>query len=411
MAIDDLFQLSRRYIDTKIKPYQRDFLKTNPFKHRLSILKGQRGTGKTTLIVQHLLNSVNQNKLSSEILYIPTDHFLLSGRALFEIAEEFSLSGGKWIAFDEIHKYPNWSMELKSIYDTFPDLMILASGSSALRIHQASYDLSRRAINYSIRGFSFREYLEIKTNQVFSPVTLTEILNNHEYITDSIVKQSAAVQHKILAEFKQYLKTGYYPYFLEINDTGLYFITIEQNIHTILESDLSVLYPELTGNSIKKIRQLLTFIASHVPFTPNMQKLKNILEIGDERTLKTYLKYLEEAELIKQIPSSSRKLHKLEIPEKIYLDNTNQLYAISANMENVGTIREIFFANMLSYKHKLTVPKMGDFLIDDQILLEIGGKNKDFHQIKDSSNAYLICDDIEFGFKNKIPLWLFGFLY
>src|SRR3990167_1805904 len=366
-TIEDLFQLSRRYLETKQKPYHRAFLKTHPFKHRLSILKGQRGTGKTTLIVQHLLNAAAGNVVSHDILYIPADHFLLSGRSLYEIAEQFSLLGGKWIAFDEIHKYPNWSMELKSIYDTFPSLMVLASGSSALKVHQGSHDLSRRAIVYSVRGLSFREYLEMTTKATFPVLTLLELLAKHESIAHVIAKQIAGLERKILAEFKQYLKMGYYPYFLEMHDFSLYLMTLEQSVHATLETDLAEIHPELTGNSLRKIKQLLTFIASHVPFTPNFQQLKGILEIGDERTLKIYFKYLEEAELIRQLMRSSQKLRKLNIPEKIYLDNTNQLYAISPAAQNSGTIREIFFANMLSSQHELAAPKKGDFLVDNII--------------------------------------------
>lgn len=410
MNIDDLFQLSQRYIETKTKPYRRDFLKSNPFRHRFSILKGQRGIGKTTLIIQHLLDMTQNDPLSHDILYIPADHFLLSNRPLYEIAEAFNLLGGKWIAFDEIHKYENWSMELKSIYDTFPDLCLLASGSSALEIHTGSHDLSRRAIVYNISGLSFREYLEINLQEEFASYRLEEILHNHVAITTAILNRLANDKRKILNEFKEYLKTGYYPYFFELNDASLYFITLEQNVHTTLDSDLAEIHPELTGNSIRKIKQLLTFIAAHVPFTPNLQELKKTLEIGDERTLKLYFKYLEEAGLIRQLMSSSRKLHKLEIPEKIYLENTNQLYAISAQ-QNVGTLREVFFANMLSYQHDITAPKKGDFLINDEFLFEIGGKNKDFTQIQKTASSYLACDDIELGINNKIPLWLFGFLY
>ena len=408
--INDLYLLSRRYLEIKNKPYIRDVTdKQNCFKHRLSILVGQRGVGKTTLIIQHLLDQAKNNALDTKILYVPSDHFLLGELSLYEIADTFSKLGGKIIAFDEIHKYANWSKELKSIYDTFPELRIIASGSCALEIYKGSHDLVRRSAVYSINGLSFREYLNLAHKLSFSKYSLDEILNYHQEKTVSILL--AIKEQKILTLFKEYLHSGYYPYFLEINDQDVYFMTLEQNFHTIIESDLAAIYPSLTGNSIRKIKHLLNFIASAVPFTPQMSKLKNIIDVGDERTLKEYLKYLEDAGLIRMVMSASNKLHKIEVPEKIYLDNPNQFYAICKHNQNIGTVRETFFLNMLSHDHEVTAPKGGDFLIDNKIVFEIGGKNKDSAQIKNIEKAFLAIDDIEHGVGQKIPLWLFGFLY
>jgi len=196
-----------------------------------------------------------------------------------------------------------------------------------------------------------------------------------------------------------------------VNDKAIYYLLVEQNLHTTIESDLVAIYPSLTGNRVRKIKQLLSFIARSVPFTPNWSKLKSILEIGDLRTLKTYFKYLEDAEVVQTVPKATKKMQKLEAPEKIYLNNPNQMYALSYDQHNTGTVRETFFLNMLSTRHEVTLPMRGDFLVENLYLFEIGGRKKSFHQLEKNENAYLACDDIESGIGAKIPLWLFGFLY
>lgn len=408
MDLTEYYSLSQLYLTTHNEAYRRNTLPDTLFSNRLSVLVGQRGVGKTTLIVQHLLSLVQEDVLNPKILYVPADHFLLGNVSLYEIAEHFGQLGGEVIAFDEIHKYAHWSSELKSMYDTFPSLQIIASGSSALEIYKGSHDLTRRAIVHEIVGFSFREYLELSLGTHFEAYSLETLLQQHESFSRDIVHQLENQHQKVLVQFKQYLKTGYYPYAHELKDPKLYWITLEQNIHTTIDSDLSAIFPALTGASIRKLKQLLSFIASAVPFVPNLQKLKQLLHIGDERTLKNYLKYLEDARLIRQLKAASSKLQQLEIPEKIYLDNPNQLYAISNERENRGTVRELFFLNMLSYQHEVSAPKQGDFLIDHSSLFEIGGKNKKKPLEK---NIFLVCDDIEYGARTKIPLWLFGFLY
>ena len=411
MDINELYPLSRQYLETKYQPYQRKALQETVFQHRLSILLGQRGVGKTTLIVQYLRDAAQQDILSQKILYIPSDHFLLGSTSLYEIAEQFQHLGGKIIAFDEIHKYAHWSKELKSIYDTFPNLQVIASGSSALAIHQGTHDLTRRAIVHEIFGLSLREYLELELNIPLERYSLEDLISQHETISRTICQQLLGKKRKILSEFKNYLQAGYYPYARELKTPELYWMTLEQNIHTTLESDLAAIFPSLTGSSIRKLKHLLSFIAANVPFVPNMQKIKQMLNIGDERTLKNYLKYLEDARLIRQLKPASKKFHQLEAPEKIYLDNPNQLYAISGAQENIGTIRELFFLDMLSVQHQISAPKQGDFLVDQSLLFEIGGKNKTMPSRDSSQKMLLACDDIEQGAGVKIPLWLFGFLY
>ena len=409
--LDELRKLSLNFLKTKNSPYRRYFIQTHPFKHRLSILLGQRGIGKTTTLVQFLLDSASQDLFDSSILYVQADHFLVGNSSLYEIAEEFQAMGGKTIAFDEIHKYPNWSQELKSIYDTFPNLTVVASGSSSLQMYKGSHDLARRAIKYKMVGLSFREFLELDLGIQFKAHSLTDVMDNHVTLASNIIEMLEDKQLKILPLFKRYLKCGYYPYFFELPNEELFYITLEQNLHATIEGDLAAIYPHLTGASINKLKQLLIFIAKAAPFTPNWNSIKDALEIGDVRTLKTYFKYLDDASLIRSLVKGHHKLNHISSPEKVYLDNPNQKCALSLGDHNRGTEREIFFLDMLSLNHQVTLPLKGDFLVDGKYLFEIGGKKKSFSQLAGEKNAFLACDDSESGFGSKIPLWLFGLLY
>ena len=410
--IEDLFRLSQNFIRINKKEYVRYFLKKNPLKNRFSIIVGQRGVGKTTAMIQHVISAYRNDIFTNKALYIQADHFLVGSHSLYEIAEEFYNLGGEMICFDEIHKYPNWSAELKSIYDTFPKLTIVASGSSALEIYRGSRDLSRRAVVLRMFGMSFREFIEFELGIDLKSSGLDDITRNHQRIADSIITSVEKKGKKVLALFKSYLEHGYYPYFREYKNRELFYLTLEQNVHTTLESDLIAIYPSLSGNSVKKIKKLLTIIASSVPFTPDLKKLKSMLDVGDERTLKTYIRYLEDAGIILTISKGGRGLRQLEKPEKIYLNNTNLIHAISAGMPaEIGNMRETFFLNVTGAFHKVSSPAHGDFLVDGKYVFEIGGKNKDFSQIRDIKKSFLAIDNIEIGIGNKIPLWVFGFLY
>ncbi|MBI5346187.1 MAG: AAA family ATPase [Chlamydiae bacterium] len=412
--LDNFKQLSHQFLTIKNSPYKRYLIRSTNFNAtRLSLVVGQRGVGKTTTLVQSLLANVKGDLFSDKILYVQADHFQMGSNTLYEIAEEFLAYGGKWIAYDEIHKYPDWSKELKSIYDTFPKLQVLASGSSAMQINKSSHDLSRRAVRYNLRGLSFREYLEISYNMELKSYKLNEICENHARISAEIIDAVNNFDLKIIPLFQHYLKFGYYPYFNELQkNEDLYRITLEQNIHTIIESDLSAIFPSLTGNSIRKIKQLLIFIADSVPLTPNFKKISDVLEVGDDRTLKTYFKHLEDAGLIRSLFKATDKFNRFETPEKIYLDNPNQLFTISTlNDSEIGTVRETFFLSMLPNHRSVTFPQNGDFLVDKKYCFEIGGKNKGFEQLKAAQNSYVVSDNIEHGAGRRIPLWLFGFLY
>jgi predicted AAA+ superfamily ATPase len=410
--IDNLFKLSRQFLRNYNRPYKRYFLHQYPLENRFSIIIGPRGTGKTTAIIQHLLSKYDDDFFTREALYVPVDHFIIAGHNLYGIAEEFHNLGGECICFDEIHKWGNWSGEIKSIYDSFPKLRIIASGSSAIAIQRGSHDLSRRAVVYRMTGLSFREYIDLVLDISSKPLSLEFILEQHEKSTANIIESVESAGAKILALFKEYLRFGYFPYFQEFKDESIYHITLEQSIHTTIESDLLAVYPELSGRSIQKLKKLLTVISESVPFVPDLKRLKKLVEIGDERTLKNYLKYLEDGGTIILLPKRGTGLKGMAKPEKIYLNNPNQIYAISnKGKENIGNIRETFFAGMLGGIHRISVPKRGDFFVEGSYTFEIGGRNKGFEQIRDIPDSYLAIDDIEMGIGNKIPLWLFGFLY
>lgn len=395
---------SKKFLQRNNLPYQRYFIKNNKIKHRLTIITGQRGIGKTITIVQYMQQ---HKKLKS--LYVSMDSFIVGDLSMYEIAEQFEIDGGKLLCFDEIHKYSNWSQELKTIYDSFPNLQIVASGSSALEINKGSHDLSRRAHILKMEGMSFKEFLELSLNIQLPQLNMEDIIGNHENIAFEIVNMLEKEDKKILPLFKRYCKVGYYPYFLSVNDDEVFFDMLKENVNISISNDLLFVYPSLDGNSIKKLKLLLNIIMESVPFVPVIEKLKTQLDIGDGRTLKEYFIKLEDAGILKLLmKASSKGLSKLEKPEKIYLNNTNLLNI--ANCE-IGTVRETFFINTLSVANTVTYPKKGDFLVDNKYLFEIGGRNKGFDQIKDIENSFVAYDDVEIGYKNKIPLWLFGFLY
>jgi predicted AAA+ superfamily ATPase len=410
--IEDLFGLSQNFLTIYNRKYVRYFIKSNPLQNRFSIIVGQRGVGKTTAIIQFILKSFESDLFTSKALYVPTDHFLVANQPIYEIAEQFYNLGGELICFDEIHKYADWAGELKSIHDTFPKLKIIASGSSALEIYRGSHDLSRRAVVYRMFGMSLREYIELTTDLELKSFTLEEIIKNHPVIALEITKILERKKKKILALFREYLEYGYYPYFLDYKDKRLFYLTLEQNIRTTLENDLMAIYPSLTGNTVKKLKKLLAVIAASVPFTPDLKKIKTLLDIGDERTLKTYLKYLEDAGVILTVSKNGRGLRSLGKPEKIYLNNPNLIQAlVGSSQTNRGTIRETFFLNMIQNLYEVSLPARGDFRVGEKYTFEVGGRKKTFEQIKDLPDSYLAVDDLEVGIRNRIPIWLFGFLY
>ncbi|MDO9583763.1 MAG: AAA family ATPase [Desulfomicrobium sp.] len=409
--LDDLFSLSQTLIRVRNRPYRRPIFEDALLGGRFHIIIGPRGVGKTTVMIQHLLGRCGGDVFTRKGLYVQADHFLVARSSLYEIADEFQKYGGEIICFDEIHKYPSWSMELKSMADTFPGLKIIASGSSALEIARGSHDLSRRALVMRMRGLSFREYLGMVHGLEHGRLALEDLTGDHERTAERIVGELERGGHKVLALFTKYLACGYYPYFLEYPDTAQFHLTLTQQVQATLEVDLPAIHPGLGGASIRKVRKLLAVVAGLVPFTPDMKALKGLLEIGDERTLKTYLGFLEDAGILLTVSKRDKGLRAMEKPEKIYLHNPNLYHALSGgSAAGKGAIRETFFLNMLQADHAVRVAPKGDFLVDGRLTFEIGGKGKDGGQIKGVENAWLALDNIEIGMGRRIPLWMFGFL-
>ena len=385
------------YLKNTSIDFKRYMHKSFDMNEKLIGIIGSRGVGKTTFILQYLkeLNVPFEKKL-----YFSADHFQAINYSLYEIAEEFSKQGGEILAIDEIHKYPNFEMELKSIYDTF-DIKVIFSGSSALTLEHAKVDLSRRAILYRVNGMSFREFLEYETGKEFESFSLENILKNHTTIAFEINERIKPFEY-----FKKYLEYGYYPFYKENRNN--YNQKLLEIVNVVLESDLPLIF-NIEPKNIFKLKRLLSLLCQSKPYELNISKLSTKIEIN-RNTLYNYLHYLEAGSLTKMIKQVSKGDGILTKPEKLYLNNTNLNFSYCEERD-IGTLREQFLVNQLHLKHSIHYSKIGDFLIDKKYIVEVGGKNKSFNQIKNIENSFVISDDIEIGFGNKIPLWLFGFLY
>lgn len=384
-------------VDTSFVRGMIDKLKTNA---RMIGIKGSRGVGKTTLLLQYI-KLLLQNDINSS-LYVSLDDLWFSENRLTGLVDAFAKRGGKFLFLDEVHKYPNWSLELKNIYDDFPGLKIFFTGSSLLEMHNSRADLSRRAIVYNMQGMSFREYLALETGYHFDTFSLEDILSNHETLSREIVSKIKPLQY-----FPLYLQKGFYPFYLEGQD--FYYHRLEEIINMILETELPQLR-NLNTAYIIKIKQLLLVISESSPFVPNISKLSNRIGINRE-TLNSYLHYLGESNLIFSAYKNARGISALQKPDKIYLENSNLMYALNYKNVNIGNVRETFFVNQLKNKYLIEISKKTDFIVEGHFSFEIGGKNKPLSQTTDIPNAYIASDNIEYGYGNKIPLWLFGFLY
>lgn len=367
---------------------------------RLIGIKGARGIGKTTLLFQYIqLNLANELE---HTLYASLDSFWFTTNSLSDLIATFEKRGGKYLFLDEVHKYPNWAQELKNAYDEYPQLKIVFTGSSALEILNARADLSRRAVVYEMQGFSFREYLCVETGRSFDSYSLQELLTNHMRIAQQITTHIKPLQY-----FDSYLKFGYYPFYRE--QPELYDHKLSEVIHMILEIEL----PQLRGIEnayIIKLKQLLVAIATSVPFIPNVSKLSEKIQIN-RTTLLAYLHYLDEIRLTNNLFRETKGISKLQKPLKIYLENTNLIYNLAPKNANEGNLRETFFRNQVGFVNSIQYTEKGDFLIDEMYTVEIGGKSKTHKQLKEISNSFVVADAIEIGYQNKIPLWVFGFLY
>jgi hypothetical protein len=399
-TIEQLNEQYRKLIKLTPVGLERSLMQEINWNSRLIGIKGSRGVGKTTLMLQYIKKNLSRNL--NETLYLSLDSIWFAENSLLELADNFSKQGGKYLFLDEVHKYRNWSQELKNIYDSYPELKVVFTGSSLLDILNARADLSRRAVIYNIQGLSFREFIQLKTNIQLPIYSLAEIINNHEEIVSAILEKI-----KPLIYFNEYLKFGYYPFYFE--QTDLYYHKIREINNMILEIELPLLRGvEITY--IHRVKQLLYIISQSVPFVPNVSKLSE--KIGIQRgTLLNYFHYLDEVKLTKNLFKEARGISKLQKPLKIYLENTNLMYALGIENVNQGNLRETFFANQLAHRHQIQYAVKGDFLIDEKYTFEIGGKSKSKKQVLEIENSYIAADEIEYGLKTKIPLWLFGFLY
>ncbi len=396
-VLDKLFEKSNKILKLQNYEYKRYFYHTINFNDKMIGILGSRGVGKTTVIIQYL-NSLELPK--SKKLYFSADSVLTSSISLYAIADEFSKSGGEVLAIDEIHKYKDFEKELKEIYD-FLDLKVIFSGSSALQLEHKKADLSRRAVLYRVKGLSFREFLELKLDMRFQNHSLEEILENHTEIASEITSKIKPFEY-----FKEYLQYGYFPYYFENSET--YSIKLEETVNTVIESDLPIIF-NIEPQSIQKLKQLVSLICSSKPYELNITSLSKKIGIN-RNTLYQYIYYLTMGNIFASIRAKAKGDTIFSKPQKLYLNNPNLSFSYCQSNET-GTLREQFFLNMLSQRYDVLYPKYGDFLIDEKYTFEIGGKNKSFKQIKSVENSFVVKDDIEVGFKNSVPLWLFGFLY
>jgi predicted AAA+ superfamily ATPase len=395
--MDKLLEKSARKINNVSVMFKRYLYDEINQINRLIAIKGARGTGKTTMLLQ-LAKAYN----SDEVLYVALDDLFFSENTLYSLAEKFVKIGGKTILIDEVHKYPNWSRELKLIYDDFQDLKVIFTSSSILDINKGESDLSRRAVTYNLAELSFREYLLLYEKIELPVFTLEEILKNHKSISLQLIEKFTPFKY-----FSKYLKVGNYPFF-ESNEEE-YYQKLRNTVNLILEVDLQTT-ENLDFQTLAKLKRLLFVVSSNVPFTPNIQKISDNIQLNRNALVRS-LQLLDRAALIRMLYKQTRSISILNKPDKIWMHNTNLMFAISGEQVEIGTIRETFFMQNLVQKHTLSLPDKGDVLVDNIYLFEIGGKNKTKKQIAHAENAFVVNDDIEIGFQNSIPLWLFGFLY
>jgi len=395
MPFQTLKNYQASYLNMYDFSYKRYLHNKVDFTQKLIGIIGARGSGKTTFLLQYL----KENKLPfSKKLYFSADSISLD--SLFDVAYKFSRSGGKLLIIDEIHKYKNFEIELKKIYDML-DMQIIFSGSSALKLDHAKGDLSRRAIIYQMKGLSFREFIELKTDIELKAYTLEDILTNHEDIAYEILEKIKPFEY-----WDEYIKYGYYPFYFENQQT--YPIRLKETINTVVEVDIPSIF-SIDYDKIINLKKLIELVCLSNPFKINIKELSTKIGTKDYATLYRYMEYLKRGKIFNLLRAKSKGDSILVKPEKLYLANTNLHFAY-CNQSEVGTVREVFFMSMFE-DNELESSKNGDFIVKDIYTIEVGGKNKSFKQIKDIKNSFVVADDIEVGSGNKIPLWLFGFLY
>ena len=389
--MDELFEFMESQIKRRASKFKRYMYDSLPWDSQMFALVGARGIGKTTLFLQH----IKEEKQRGRALYVSLDHVYFASNTILDLANDFSKMGGEYLYIDEVHSYPNWSRELKNIYDAHPNLHVYFTGSSALNILAGEADLSRRAAVHTMQGLSFREYLGLFYNIEFDAFTLEEILDGKAKVP--------GVEHP-LPLFKEYLERGYYP-FMKLPDSAL---LLEQTISSTLQFDIP-LCANLSLATGRKLKKLLVVIAESVPYKPKVTKLSKKIE-ASRNSVNEYLELMENAGMIARLRSAYSGFADLGKVEKIYLDNTTLMHTLARTSANQGCMRETFFFNQMREKNNVFASAASDFEIDG-VTFEVGGRSKTSEQIKGLSNAYLAKDNIEDAYRNVIPLWCFGLNY
>lgn len=363
-------------------------------------IKGPKGCGKSTLLLQHIKETFKGKELE-KALYVSLDNLWFSTHDVIDVVDYHYTHGGTHLFIDEIHYYKHWQTLLKNISDDYPGLYVAYTGSSMLQMESSEGDLSRRLTMYEMRGLSFREFLEYEGGLQLPVITLETLLTDHVSIAMDVCSKT-----KILEQFKKYLEVGYYPFYKAVHH-GYY-----QRLQNVANQVIEVDYPnidDITISTIRKTKKLLMLLAERVPQLPKMNELYKELETDRNQGLKM-LYALQRGGLLLLLSDHTKSLDNLSRPDKIYINNPTMMYALSPQIDT-GTLRETFFMNQLSQGHEVCYPKAGDFLVDRKYLFEVGGKGKTFDQIKDIPDSYLAVDNLEIGYKNRIPLWMFGLLY
>lgn len=399
-TMETIFRSYNRRLDATESDLRRYLYDRIDWDERLIGIKGMRGVGKTTMLL-HRIKSEFPDR--SKALYASLDNIWFSAHTLIELVEYAYTHGVTHIFLDEVHNYPNWIREMKNIYDDFPKLHVVFTGSSLLKVDNSLADLSRRLRMYTLNGLSFREYLAITGVANFPTASLEEILSDHVTLASKITSEITILPH-----FENYIKAGYYPFFNETNNVESYFEKLQNAINTVITNDIPAI-ETIEHETLRKTKRLLYLLAQMTPFTPNITRLCETLSTTRNQLMRL-LAILERARLLCLLNTDGKNLKAIGKPEKILFDNPNLMAAISSSPD-IGAMRESFVASMITNAHTISYPPAGDLLIDGKYTLEIGGKNKGFTQIRDTPESFVAADGIETGFGNKIPIWLFGFLY
>ena len=401
--METLFKRHDVYISRVPTKYIRDFMQRVNWNSRLIMIRGPKGVGKSTMMQQYIKKNFAAG--DRHVLYCSADTTYFATHSLLELAESFVRIGGKWLFIDEVHKYPGWSLEIKEIYDLYSELHIVLSGSSLIQINDGQADLSRRIMPYDMPGLSLREFLHLDMGLDIKPVSLDELLDHPEQFCMQVTSLCHPLEH-----FGRYLRIGYYPFYFEQKQE--YFDKLENAINYIIDVELTK-YRSLNVGYTRQVKALLHIISQMTPYEVDISKLSKASGISRLSTLK-YISNLEEACLIHRLFTDLMRITDLQKPDKMYIDNTNLLYTLSPEKPEIGTVRETFFANQLaSAGHIVEYAgyKSGDFRIDGNTVIEVGGADKGFSQLAGQDHSFVAADDIDSAYFRKIPLWAFGFLY